>query len=610
MKIKLVSKVGDDTIADTLLENLNKAGVDTTYVFRAPNTTTSVTTVIVDSSEHTRTCLHTLGTCGELTADETRVVMDKLLTDGSVIHVHSDGRHAEAALLLAREARLRNIPLSVDIEKDRHSIEVDWLLKNSTLLFTNSNQMGDYLARLERQYMESSPQKSPWKDSPAIGKAANLSQAGLNVYLKALGPSAFLTRWYPMPGKEIVITQGSRGALCMRCHSITKEDDYENLDSRNDVSIAYNADDDFIDILQNTATRDAIPTSLRCGTWVSGRKLGGVGAQSALPTANDVHDCLGSTMQEVAASLRHTPRKFVVRFLSFFLCHSPNTTTMNGGPKDNANPVVKAVDNRQSARAKKRRPLGWDELQRISADPIATVSIDDPNTWTTEHLQPQVEIKRTPEDIAVMQALADVSAMTGGKGVSLLTRAGIVIPSRDQIAWQPSFDHSDLMATKPDDIEMDEQSFDEYERDPLESDEVFDIIRNIQDPEHPLTLEQLGVVSREQIVVQDLLDVPMNERNSSSSSSKSVSSLHVRFTPTVPHCSMATLIGLAIQVKLHRSLPRRFKVKISIEPGTHQSETAVNKQLQDKERVCAALENPHLLKIVNKCILDGMESTM
>ena len=34
----------------------------------------------------------------------------------------------------------------------------------------------------------------------------------------------------------------------------------------------------------------------------------------------------------------------------------------------------------------------------------------------------------------------------------------------------------------------------------------------------------------------------------------------VQFTPTIPHCSMATLIGLAIRVQLLRSLPDRFKV--------------------------------------------------
>ena len=76
----------------------------------------------------------------------------------------------------------------------------------------------------------------------------------------------------------------------------------------------------------------------------------------------------------------------------------------------------------------------------------------------------------------------------------------------------------------------------------------------------------------------------------------------VSFTPTIPHCSMATLIGLAIRVKLIRCLPPRFKVVVKIAPGTHQSEVAVNKQLSDKERVAAALENNQLLRVVNQCL--------
>ena len=36
----------------------------------------------------------------------------------------------------------------------------------------------------------------------------------------------------------------------------------------------------------------------------------------------------------------------------------------------------------------------------------------------------------------------------------------------------------------------------------IDSYEIFDIIRNINDPEHPLTLEKLSVVSAEQITVQ------------------------------------------------------------------------------------------------------------
>ena len=65
---------------------------------------------------------------------------------------------------------------------------------------------------------------------------------------------------------------------------------------------------------------------------------------------------------------------------------------------------------------------------------------------------------------------------------------------------------------------------------------------------------------------------------------------------------MATLIGLAIRVKLLRSLPTRFKVDVRIFPGSHASEAAVNKQLADKERVAAALENSHLLEVVNQCL--------
>ncbi|PNH02849.1 hypothetical protein TSOC_011130, partial [Tetrabaena socialis] len=76
----------------------------------------------------------------------------------------------------------------------------------------------------------------------------------------------------------------------------------------------------------------------------------------------------------------------------------------------------------------------------------------------------------------------------------------------------------------------------------------------------------------------------------------------IRFTPTVAHCSMATLIGLSLRVKLMRSLPPRFKVDVQLSPGSHSSEAAVNKQLADKERVAAALENPNLLAMVNRCL--------
>ena len=122
-------------------------------------------------------------------------------------------------------------------------------------------------------------------------------------------------------------------------------------------------------------------------------------------------------------------------------------------------------------------------------------------------------------------------------------------------------------------------------RDPLDALEIYDMIRSIKDPEHPHTLEQLRVAQRDLISVDDARGL-----------------VGVHFTPTIPHCSMATLIGLCIRVKLLRSLPPRFKVDVNVTPGKHASEHAVNKQLNDKERVAAALENDNLLRTVNDCL--------
>ncbi|KAK6947360.1 MIP18 family-like [Dillenia turbinata] len=112
-----------------------------------------------------------------------------------------------------------------------------------------------------------------------------------------------------------------------------------------------------------------------------------------------------------------------------------------------------------------------------------------------------------------------------------------------------------------------------------------DVDEDIKDPEHPYSLEELKVITEDAIEVDD-----------------KHSYVRVTFTPTVEHCSMATVIGLCLRVKLMRSLPSRYKVDIRVAPGTHATEAAVNKQLNDKERVAAALENPNLLDMVDECL--------
>ncbi|PNY10525.1 protein FAM96A [Trifolium pratense] len=110
-------------------------------------------------------------------------------------------------------------------------------------------------------------------------------------------------------------------------------------------------------------------------------------------------------------------------------------------------------------------------------------------------------------------------------------------------------------------------------------------IAHIRDPEHPYSLEQLNVLSEESISVDHKL-----------------ARILITFTPTVRHCSMVTVIGLCLRLKLKHHFPPHFKVDIKVSEGSHANEESVNKQLNDKERIAAALENPNLRQLVDECL--------
>lgn len=138
---------------------------------------------------------------------------------------------------------------------------------------------------------------------------------------------------------------------------------------------------------------------------------------------------------------------------------------------------------------------------------------------------------------------------------------------------------------KKGDRELKNTDLDDKFEDPIDAREIFDLIRDIKDPEHPLTLEELNVVREDQIIIDHENRV-----------------VTIEFSPTINRCSMAPLIGLSIIVKLLRTLPEEMKIDVRISAGTHDSEEAYNKQLNDKERVAAALENRSLLSVLNGCI--------
>lgn len=70
-------------------------------------------------------------------------------------------------------------------------------------------------------------------------------------------------------------------------------------------------------------------------------------------------------------------------------------------------------------------------------------------------------------------------------------------------------------------IEKQEFNFDDSETEDLTPSEIFQLIRNINDPEHPLSLEQLNVIQ------SSLIDI-----------NSDTFVIKILFTPTIPHCSM------------------------------------------------------------------------
>ncbi|KAI5366195.1 Putative MIP18 family, Fe-S cluster assembly domain superfamily [Septoria linicola] len=131
-------------------------------------------------------------------------------------------------------------------------------------------------------------------------------------------------------------------------------------------------------------------------------------------------------------------------------------------------------------------------------------------------------------------------------------------------------------------------SSDEEDREEIDEQEVYDLISTITDPEHPLSLGSLGVVNLEDIKII----APTSPRSR-------ISSVQVLITPTTSACSLTTVIGLGVKVRLVNALPPRFRVDVRIKEGTSSSADEANKQLGDKERVAAAMENRNLINMVN-----------
>ncbi|KKF97365.1 MIP18 family protein [Ceratocystis platani] len=137
---------------------------------------------------------------------------------------------------------------------------------------------------------------------------------------------------------------------------------------------------------------------------------------------------------------------------------------------------------------------------------------------------------------------------------------------------------------------------DDLSEDPIDEQEIYDLISTISDPEHPFSLGQLSIVN-----IADIHITPSAQ--SRRANPHQLVQVLVEITPTITHCSLATVLGLGVRVRLEQALPPNYRVDVKAKENTHSQDDQVNKQLSDKERVAAALENQDLKNLLDRMLV-------
>lgn len=135
----LVTKIGGDGLGDGIISELRRDGIDTAHVLRAEGHPSPFTYIIVDRTGGTRTCIHTPG--APMAPEELGPQRTSEVLQGAAL-VYFDGRLTEAAVLLARAARERGIPVLVEAERLRPGLEV--LLAEADYVVTSAHFPQDW----------------------------------------------------------------------------------------------------------------------------------------------------------------------------------------------------------------------------------------------------------------------------------------------------------------------------------------------------------------------------------------------------------------------------------------------------------------------------------
>ena len=120
--------------------------------------------------------------------------------------------------------------------------------------------------------------------------------------------------------------------------------------------------------------------------------------------------------------------------------------------------------------------------------------------------------------------------------------------------------------------------------------EIFDLIRIINDPEHPFNLEELNIISLDDIIVDNLNRT-----------------IKIFFTPTIENCIFANSIGLSIKKKLLNFISPKYNIIVLIKEPKNENDKIKNKKLNDKERLETSNLNKDLVDLCSYAIINTEE---
>lgn len=116
----------------------------------------------------------------------------------------------------------------------------------------------------------------------------------------------------------------------------------------------------------------------------------------------------------------------------------------------------------------------------------------------------------------------------------------------------------------------------------MDKKEILDILKNVYDPEHPISVLDLKIVEAEDIFIEG-------------------DKARIEFKPTSPFCPMGGLIGVVIKYALEKKLGK--EVEVRVKKGTHAQEKLLNDMLRDKKKYEEMLARLKPSGLLEQCIV-------